>query len=268
MSISQQQITRMAQNQLKEGALSVRKTYISLPEDAIESDPEMYWNGQILAVEGFSTKGNRPPKRHFCVLLNTPEEINSPSILKQEVIELYFKGLDEMKIPPNRELSNYTPVEENIQGYAFIFNTTPRVTNIPPVANASFSLKSQPEMNPADTKVLGNDRGGIAVNTDGDVHIISGDGSEVVFGAGKDSIQLYDKGIKGTDGIADNTLVINNPLNTGKMLGFPMPESIGLACLGTGKVPNIPEIANLALEVNRMKEITQGLADLAEVLVS
>ncbi len=182
-------------------------------------------------------------------------------------MELYFKDLDEVKIPQDRELSSYVPVEGNIEGYAFILNTTPRVTNIPPVANASFSLKSQPEMNPADTKVLGNDRGGIAVNTDGDVHVISGDGSEVVFGAGKDSIQLYDKGIKGTDGIGDNALIINNPINTGKMLGFPMPGLLPLF-VAVEKVPNIPEIANLYLEVNRMKEITQGLADLTEVLVS
>jgi len=267
MSITQQQITQIAQSQFKSGALSVRKTYISLPADAIEADPAMYYNGQILAVEGFPNNGALPPKRHFCVLLNIPEEINSPSILKHEVMELYFKDLDEIKIPQDRELSSYTPVAGNIEGYAFILNTTPRVANIPPVANASFSLKSQPEMNPADTKVLGNDRGGIAVNTDGDVHVISGDGSEVVFGSGKDSIQLYDKGIKGTDGIGDNALIINNPINTGKMLGFPMPGLLPLF-VAVEKVPNIPEIANLYLEVNRMKEITQGLADLAEVMVS
>ena len=32
------------------------------------------------------------------------------------------------------------------------------------------------------------------------------------------------------------------------------------------KVPNIPEIANLYLEVERFKKIAQGLADLAEVM--
>ncbi len=82
MSITQQQITQIAKNQFKSGALSVRKTYISLPADAIESDPAMYYNGQLLAVEGFPSKSDLPPKRHFCVLLNTSEEINSPSILK------------------------------------------------------------------------------------------------------------------------------------------------------------------------------------------
>ena len=70
MNIASKEITQLAKAQLKSGSLAVRKTYIALPAGSIEADPAMYYNGQLLAVEGFPTNNDQPPKRHFCILLN------------------------------------------------------------------------------------------------------------------------------------------------------------------------------------------------------
>jgi len=265
MSITSKDINLLAKNQLKSGILSMRKTYISLPKDAVETDPAMYFNGQLIAVEGFDTKSDRAPKRHFCVLLNRPENLNSPSIREHEVVEFYFKDLDEQKIPEDRKLEAWTPMDGNIQGYAFIVDSTPKLANIPPVAGTSgFDLKAKPEMNASDTKVIGNSKGGIAVNIDGNTHIITGEGKEVVIGV---TIDLGTTELKGTGGVGDNDWVISNSINDGRMFAFSMPDLLPLF-IAVGKIPNVPKIINLYLEIDRYKTIIQGIGDITETLMA
>ena len=249
-------IAELASQQLEQGSLVTRMTKISLPKDSKDSDPSAYYNGQLLAVEGFSREKGIAPKRHFCVLLNTPKNVNSPSVLTHTVVELVFNDLDENEIPEDRKLTKWTPLE-GIQGYAFILEAEQRTPKVPLVATPSLDLTSpKPEMNPHEVKVLGNKHGGIVINVDGSTHIIAGDGTEVKMG---EDLELGAKEIKATSGQGDNWLYIWNPMANGKMM--PLPELLPMF-VSIRILPNIPGIINMYKKVDYFKKMFDGIQEL------
>jgi|APSaa5957512622_1039677.scaffolds.fasta_scaffold14079_2 hypothetical protein len=258
-------IKSLVSEQFEKGILHVRRTKIVSTQDTYPVYPEMYWNGQILAVEGLPNTSAPRPKIHFCILLNRPDFITSPSIFEHEVVEFYFTDLDEEQIPDNRDLSRIRPIDGDIQGYAYILETQPSLIQMPPASVVhDLKLKEQPEMNPHDSKTFTNGKGGLSFDIKGDLHIVPSDGAEIVVG---ETLELGNKPLKGVEGVGDNFLVKSNPVNNGKMFGFPLPGMLPLFT-AVEKLPNIPEIANMYLQIRKYKDMFEGFQTLSSAIAT
>lgn len=250
-------------DQLRRGSLIPRLTQISLPDDSTEFDPTLYYNGQLIAVDGLEPRDGSSPKRHFCVLLNRPKSMNSPSVLKHRIMELQFDTVDEMAIPKNRELTKYTPVDGNIQGYAFILDTSVEEIKLPPVSTPQMDVfAKKPEVDPHTSTLLGNKNGGVVVTPEGNAHFIAQDGSEITIG---EEMEIGAKELKATSGQGDNWLYVWNPMTNGKML--PLPELLPIFP-GIRILPNIPEIVNVYSKVKSFTEIFEGVKNVIEAMQS